>query len=196
MVALIFGLSGCERSLEPSQKDFDAISENVINVDTAESFEEMEKAVNNHNSIALSGNSADIINKRAKSSDSLEFNKLTVEQNRLAVLGEDWRRKNRDDMIYLQNFDWENPTSKEWAILISRIPKVCQQLEINNSYLEKIVQILDRKIMLAKIDSVIKELFLDDGIRFLKVLETMRTSQRNVLDQEKAGFKNLGCDDL
>lgn len=196
MIAILLGLSGCDRSVEPRQVDFDEISENVTSVVTAESFDEMAKAVDKHNSIATSGNDIEILNKRAESPDSIDFMRLTAEQNNFSVLSKEWRTKNRDDMIYLQNFDWENSTSEEFDLLISRLPKICSQLEINNSYLDKVIDILDHKIKLAKIDSVIEEIFLGDEVSYLQLLETMRKSQVNLLDQEKIGFKNLGCDDL
>ena len=179
---VILVLSGCGESIQSSQKDFDAISENITNIENAESFVEMEKAVSTHNSLALSGKAADVLNKRAKSSDSIEFQKLLAD--------------NREIFIYIRAFDWENSTSKEWEILASRLPEICSQLEINHSYLEKISEILDRKIILAKRASVIEEMFLGDGNGFLEILQTLRKSQGNILDGEKMGYKNLGCNEL
>jgi hypothetical protein len=110
---VILVLSGCGESIQSSQKDFDAISENITNIENAESFVEMEKAVSTHNSIALSGKAADVLNKRAKSSDSIEFMKLTDEQNRTGVLAQKLLADNREIFIYIRAFDWENSTSKE-----------------------------------------------------------------------------------
>ena len=193
---VILVLSGCGESIQSSQKDFDAISENITNIENAESFVEMEKAVSTHNSLALSGKAADVLNKRAKSSDSIEFMKLTDEQNRTGVLAQKLLADNREIFIYIRAFDWENSTSKEWEILASRLPEICSQLKIHNSYLEKISEILDRKIILAKRASVIEEMFLGDGNGFLEILQTLRKSQGNILDGEKMGYKNLGCNEL
>lgn len=96
----------------------------------------------------------------------------------------------RDWIPFVQGFNWESENQEDWDLLDSYLKVLCPQLDDCNAQFSRLIGFLNEKVALAEHPDVIKGIF-DGDTEMPAIIEQMRTSQKRLLDSEKASYRSL-----
>jgi hypothetical protein len=148
------------------------------------------KALKEHNRVAKEINLADF----AISELSIKYNELNDLQNEIGTEGEKILSEVRvlNDRIEKRNLDYDD--EKNFPIIWEYYRDFCNLSKKNINAVERIINILDKKILLALEPEVLSELFKNDS-RSHEFLILFRDQQQGVLTSEKQSFDE-SCSDF
>ena len=138
--------------------------------------------------LALEG--FELLSEIAKAEVSVRFVELSESQNKVGLEAREILHNMVDHVKFLENFNWETESQNDIDALLVRLEALCPQMEIYNSKFNRLISILDEKIILASHPNVIKELFKGDN-DFIFKLKQFKESQERILEAEKESYQFL-----